>query len=166
MRRALLAFSPLTACLGAAPDAVDTGEIPDRVPAIVSASVTCDADDAVWRFVVETDAWTGNGQVALSTDGDYVERHTMYSASAAADGSADHLELELDVVGDWRDANAGSSTAFNCQEPDLAGVLRVYTRDGDDVADCRAFGDAPERWAAWDASLACDVTLEDEAAEG
>lgn len=162
MRRALLAFSPLTACLGGQPPAGDTGEVPDRVPAIVEASVACDADDAVWSFVVETDAWTGNGQVALSTDGVYVERHTMYSVSAEADGSADRLELELDVVGDWRDASAGSSTAFNCQEPDLAGVLRVFTRDGDDVADCRAFGEAPERWAEWDASLACDAVLEAE----
>jgi hypothetical protein len=122
--------------------------------------VTCDDEGGEWTVVVTTDAWTGNGQVLLSTDGAYVERHPLYSRSAAADGSADELGLTLAVVPDWRDVTAGTSTYFNCLARDLTGIVRVFTRDGTAQADCRAFGADPERWASWDAGATCDRALE------
>ncbi len=139
----------------------DTATLPSEdAPTITSASVVCDPVDARWQFSVETDAWTGNGQVLLSTDGDYVEKHTIYSQSAAADGTADSLALTLTVVPDWRDVALGGSTVFNCNEADLTGILRVWTRTGDEEADCRAFGAAPERWATWSAGASCATVLE------
>ena len=113
-----------------------------------------------WRFEAETDAWTGNGQVLLSTDGDYVERHPLYSTSAAPDGSKDTLALALTVVPDWRDVTPGSTTFFNCLEPALTGILRVFTADGSAQADCRAFGTEPERWGAWSTGVRCEQLLE------
>ncbi|MDP2315384.1 MAG: hypothetical protein Q8P41_20975 [Pseudomonadota bacterium] len=132
----------------------------DVPPAITTASVTCDATVPRWTFAVQTDAWTGNGQVLLSTDGEYVEKHTLYSQSAAADGTSDTLELKLTVEPDWRDVTLGSTTVFNCNEPDLTGILRVWTRAGDEEADCRAFGVASERWTTWDASATCANVLD------
>jgi len=125
------------------------------LPAITAVTVECDAERAAWSFTVDTTGWTGNGQVLLSSDGDYVERHPLDSVSAAADGSTDRLDLDLDVVSDWRDVSEGSTTAFNCATPDLLGVLRVYERTGDEVADCRIFGEQPDRWAAWEPDTAC-----------
>lgn len=152
---ALLACAPRGAADTASAQVEDT-----PAPTLTDVSVDCDDSRAEWAFAATTDAWTGNGQVVLSRDGAYVERHTMYSVEAEADGSADRLALELDVVPDWHDASAGSSTYFNCGTADLAGVLRVWTRDGGAVADCVAFGEAPERWAEWDESVACDEALD------
>lgn len=149
----------LAAC--ADPTAGDTAPAtPASPPSITSAEVTCDGEAGEWTVTVTTDGWTGNGQLLLSTDGEYVERHPLYSRSAAADGSADELGLTLAVVPDWRDVTLGASTYFNCLTTDLTGIVRVFTRDGTAVADCRAFGAAPERWAAWDAGASCDETLE------
>ncbi|MES2639144.1 MAG: hypothetical protein V4850_06660 [Myxococcota bacterium] len=139
----------------------DTGIEPTtRPPAMTSASAECATVDALWRFDVRTDAWTGNGQVLLSTDGVYVERHPLYSRSAEADGTSDTLDLTLSIVPDWHDVVLGSSTVFNCGEADLTGILRVFTRDGAEEADCRAFGVAPERWATWSAGASCAEVLE------
>ena len=155
----LAAVLPLLA--GCAPLDQDTGRAPPTYddPVIVSATATCDVAEARWSFEVATEGWTGNGQVLLSADGSYIERHTMFSVGAAADGSSDALALSLAVVRDFRDVVAGTSTAFNCDAAGLAGVLRVYDRPGDTVADCRAFGEAPERWSGWDPSAACDTLL-------
>jgi hypothetical protein len=144
----------LLACSSAQPPDVEP-DIAAGPPTITSAAVICDVPSATWTFEVSSAGWTGNGDVRWSTDGVYLEAHPLYSVSAAADGSADRLELSLQVVADWRDAASGSRTAFNCEEPDLAGVLQ----DGAQVADCRAFGVAPERWATWDEAVACDTLL-------
>lgn len=146
---------------GCAPLDQDTGRPAPTYedPVIVEASAVCDVAAARWSFEVTTQAWTGNGQVLLSADGTYIEKHPMFSVGAAADGSSDALALSLSVVRDFRDVVAGTSTAFNCDAAGLAGVLRVYDRPGDAVADCRGFGDSPERWAEWDSSAACDVVL-------
>lgn len=150
---ALLACTP-------APVAADASDVSEEVPRLTAVDVTCDAQAAEWTFTATTSAWTGNGDVRLSADGAYVESHALLSVSAAEDGSADELRLSLSIVADWRDVVSGSRTAFNCEAPDLAGVLRVRTRDGAAVADCRAFGVAPERWTEWDADVACDTVLE------
>lgn len=136
------------------------------VPTLVSVAVTCDGDAATWTFEAETDAWTNNGQVLLSADGAYIERHDLYSVEAALDGTHDRLKLVLEVVPEWRDVTLGTSTVFNCETPELAGVLRVYARGSKDVADCRAFGEAPERWSTWDPEVACASTLPDTADTG
>ncbi len=149
----------LVSCSGTGDDSAT--EIPDAVPAITEATATCESGEARWSFSVTTDAWTGNGQVVLSVDGEYVEKHTMYSTSAAADGTRDELALELSVVPDWRDVTLGSSTAFNCGEAALTGILRVWKRDGSGEADCRAFGESPERWAEWDAGVSCEAVLDE-----
>lgn len=158
MGRALLACL-LVACAprGQAPE--DTAGVGAAVPVLTSVTVDCDDHDATWAFAATTDAWTGNGQVVMSVDGAYVEKHPLDSVEAAADGSADRLSLDLEVIADWRDVSVGSSTAFNCDTPELSGVLRVYTRDTGAVADCVAFGEAPERWTEWDAAVACDELL-------
>ena len=129
------------------------------MPAILSAKADCDEAEAEWSFQAKTDAWTGNGQVLLSADGVYIERHPMFSTSAAADGSADTLELGLGIVPDWRDVTLGASTVFNCGAPALTGILRVWTQDGEAQAACRVFGEAPERWAAWDLDVTCEDAL-------
>lgn len=146
---------------GCAPLDPDTGRPAPSYedPVIVEATAVCDVAEARWTFEVATQGWTGNGQVLLSADGSYVEKHTMYSVGAAADETSDALALSLAVVRDFRNVVAGTSTAFNCDAAGLAGVIRVYDRTGDAVADCRAFGSAPERWAEWDASAACEVVL-------
>jgi hypothetical protein len=134
--------------------------VTDTPPAITTATVACDAENAEWAFAVATDAWTGNGQLLWTTDGDYLEKHTLYSSEAAEDGSWDHLDLELSIVADWQDAASGSSTAFNCSDSGLTGILRVFTRTGGDVADCRVFGTEVERWDAWDLGATCETVLE------
>jgi hypothetical protein len=150
----------LLACATPDPDPVPDDTTTPAVPAITAAAAACDVDDAQWAFSAQADAWTGNGEVVLSDDGDYVEHHPMYSTTAASDGSSDTLALTLTIVADWRDAVAGTSTAFNCDAP-LAGVLRIYTRDGADVADCRAFGEEPSRWQNWDPDVACEAVIEE-----
>ncbi len=154
---AVLVFAP--ACTGAPAEETGTA-IEATLPSLTAATVGCDVAAAEWRFTATTDAWTGNGQVLLSTDGAYVEKHTLYSQSAAADGSADSLALTLDIESDWRDVVIGSSTAFNCNEADLTGILRVWSRDGTEQADCRAFGVSPERWDTWDAGARCATLLD------
>lgn len=150
----------VVACAPDPTDARATSDIALAAPNITDASVACDADDAEWIFRADADAWTGNGQVVLSADGDYVERHTLYSTAAAADGSSDSLQLTLDVEADWRDVSSGSSTLFNCGAAELGGILRIYTRDGSEQADCRVFGASPGRWTAWDLGVTCQRLLE------
>jgi hypothetical protein len=129
-------------------------------PSIVTAGYRCDSLTARWNFLVDTDAWTGNGQVVLSDDGDYIEVHPLRSIEAAADGSSDRLELTLTVVADWRDVNPGSTTAFNCQEPGLAGLIRVFATDGQTPTDCRIFGE--DRWSSWNFNYSCTTPLEED----
>ncbi len=118
-------------------------------PVMTNTTVACDVDDAEWQVDVVTENWTGGGRLWLSTDGDYIEDHGLDSVEAEGDGSADRLELDLDIVADWTEASGGSSTVFNCGTARLAGFLVVFARDGDTVADCRGFGEEPSRWAEW-----------------
>lgn len=85
----------------------------------------------------------------MSADGTYVEQHEVRSVEAEGDGSADRLELKLSFLADFQDVSPGSSTAFNCGTPALQGLVVVYARDGETLADCRVFGDAPSNWSVW-----------------
>ena len=156
--RAVCLFGIAGCEVGFAPTTPDPPEY--AVPAITAASVECDPDRPRWTFDIETSAWTGNGQVLVSADGVYIERHGIGSISAAADGTTDHLQLKLDVVSDWRDVDEGDTTIFNCGDANVVGVMQVYTRDGGAVADCRGFGASPGRWADWEPDTACPTVLE------
>jgi hypothetical protein len=143
----------LGACTGAGDSPAPSPS--DTPPSITKLDVECDAEEAEWALDVKTDAWTGNGRVSLSADGDYVELHPFYSVESAPDGTADRLALDLSVVPDWREVTLGASTVFNCAAPSLTGLVQVWTRDGSEQGDCITFGEAPERWAEW-APPGCD----------
>jgi hypothetical protein len=145
--------------LGCAPATGDVGVDPSEdPPEIDSASVKCDADDARWVFGVNTRRWTGGGTLWMSTDGSYVEGHEILSVEAESDGSTDRLELKLSLAADFRDVEPGTSTAFNCGTPRLHGLIVVYARDGETMADCRAFGEAAADWPTW-GYAPCDQTV-------
>ena len=159
VRRAFVFFC-VSACYqwpNVTPDPLQTTD-----PQITTASVQCDVRAATWGFELETDAWTGTGRLHLSADGEYIEKHSLPSVSAAADGSWDRLKRDLSVVATWRDAVADSSTAFPCDTASLAGVFSVYSRDGSTRTDCVAFGEDPERWQAWDADVGCEESMPDD----
>lgn len=121
----------------------------------------CDASKRAWSFDVDTARWTGGGQVVMTVDGQYVERHPLPSTAAAPDGTTDHLEDALAIEADWRDAAAGSATYFVCEEPNLHGILRVFARDGTTEADCRSFAGAAGDWARWgDSAVECGRELD------
>lgn len=119
------------------------------LPAFTEVSVVCDASVPAWAFDLHTDAWTGGGELWMSVDGVYVEAHPFTSAEAALDGSFDHLRFTLAITSDFRDVAAGSRTSFNCGTPALQGLLVVYARDGDTVADCRVYGGDASVWPRW-----------------
>lgn len=123
---------------GPSPDGQDDDFVP---PALVSSSLTCDLDAERWTIEAETDAWTGGGTFAWSSDLESIEQHGVPSISAAEDGSADQLRLVLPIVSDWREASPGSSTAMRCgQDPSWA--LVVFDRFGE-PADCATGGPDP-----------------------
>lgn len=116
-------------------------EVGDAPPTIAAVTWGCEVDSATWSFVVDTVHWSGGAWLWMASDPDTVERHAVYSQSAASDGSADQLAVELDVVADWRDAIAGSSTRFPCATlDDLAYQVTVYDRQGAEATDCRRWG--------------------------
>ncbi len=127
--------------------------------ALESVEVDCDLDNAKWSFDVTTAGWSGGGEVLMSRDGDYLEIHHMPSVEATRDGTADRLSLTLSVLADWRDVTPGSSTIFNCAEPGLAGLLRVFHRDGEEVAGCAAFGVDATIWQTWRTDYRCEVEV-------
>jgi len=147
---------PFGGCAAEDP-AVPSDSAPPRSPLLTAATEACDPLRARWDFTAEADAWTGNGQVPLSTDGLYLEVHPLDSKAAAGDGSSDSLSTTLSVVADWRDVSLGSTTIFNCKEPGLAGILRIFEQDGKTEADCRYFGENP--WEQWNLGYQCDTPL-------
>lgn len=120
---------------------------------ITSLDVTCDLDDATWTIAVAATGWSGGAQLYWTADGDWVESHYVRSVSQAPDGSTDQLELDLDIVGDWREQASGSSTAIHCtDDPGLR--LFLFELDGD-VADCLEL-DAAGKLAGTDVA-GCDA---------
>lgn len=159
--RALTAVLLASGCQQAtSQDSQAEAALPSDPPEIQVLSWSCDAAAATWDFQVETRYWTGGGTVWMARDPDRVERHRVPSVSAEADGSADRLELGLDVVADWRYAVSGSSTAWRCAEADrLSFQVAVYTVDGD-RADCRTWGADPALWSRVDDVADCETVLE------
>lgn len=140
------------ACAPAVP--VPPGASPDlRPPRITEAQLTCDARTATWTLAVRSDAWSGGGTSAWTTDGRYVEVHPVRSVAAAGDGSSDELLLVLPVVSDWRDAAPGRGTDFGCAaDPDV--VFWLFDTAGDPT-DCWSRGPHPEVWRGVDGVDAC-----------
>jgi hypothetical protein len=108
-------------------------------PATIDALVFgCDEKAATWTLEIDTEHWTAGGRLYMGTDANDLESHRVYSTSAASDGSSDHLELELGIVADFRDAEPGSTSAWLCSDQlDLSYLVTVALADGSDVADCR-----------------------------
>lgn len=133
-------------------------------PSITALAWSCDPAEASWLFTVETDAWTGAGALWMAEDAGRWERHRVPSVSAEADGSRDRLELQLSTVADWRYQVSGSSTAWRCAEAEaLSFQLAVYTRDGDERADCRVWGADPTLWDRLDEVPDCAELWEEPA---
>lgn len=128
--------------------------IPYGDPSIQRLSYECDEDAARWEFVAITDAWTSNGNIWLYSP-PVLEKHPIYSVNSASDGTKDRLEITLNVVADWREASAGSSTQFHCDSFDDIGVrLYVYHPETSEAADCLTEGSEIE----WTGSEAPDCT--------
>ena len=146
----------------------DTGALTyfhEGTPIITDLSSDCENEDALWTFVVQTDAWTGGGKLWMGDDESTVEAHKIYSAKAASDGSSDKLKLELEIVADWRDATNGSSTGWQCDESEeLSYLLVVYESTGNEVTDCRYWGSQTDLWEAESLENVptCDTLFEEE----
>jgi hypothetical protein len=129
-------------------------------PSIESISWGCSASEASWSVEVSTLEWTANGDLWMAKATDYVEQHDLRSVSAAHDGSWDQLELELDIVSDWRDASPGSSTAFLCDDATVAEIsfrLVVYTPGSEESSDCRSWGALPTLFDTIEGVPACEL---------
>jgi hypothetical protein len=97
----------------------------------------------------------------MARDTDASEAHDMLSSSAASDGSSDELELELDIVADWRDASEGSSTRWLCSdEGDLSFQISIHGSDGTDDVDCRTWGKNTSIWSDLEGAPLCDELWE------
>ena len=125
-----------------------------RDPQIVDFSSSCDESQDSWIFNVESDAWTGNGLLWLRDPDGFEEEHPLISTGAEADGSKDYLEIELLIVGDWRDAQRGKSTRWPCDmQEDLSMLVEIYHPKYHTATDCLYVG---EPWPEEDAPTRCD----------
>jgi hypothetical protein len=164
MRLSFLSLLLTTACLGYDPGGAEGEPLHTETPAITGIVWGCSSQEATWTFEVTTDAWTANGDLWLATGRDYVEQHPLRSDSALGDGSGDHLVQELPIVADWRDAEAGTSTAFLCDSATLGALnLRavVYTPGTEAVGDCRSWGADPTFFDQVEGVPACGLVWED-----
>ena len=128
----------------------------DDPATIAEIAFGCDEKAATWTLVVDTEHWTAGGRLYMGMDATDVESHRVYSSSAAADGSADHLELELGIVADFRDVSLGSTSAWLCSDqPALSYLVSVQLADGSDRADCRTWGVDPTIFEE-----PCDVVID------
>ncbi len=155
-RRALLACT-LGSALACAPPGPgprpDSDTTAPADPVLVDFALSCSLADERWTLTATADAWTGGGTLSWSADLTRVEVHEVRSVSAAPDGDADALRLVLPIVGDWREASPGSSTAMRCrQNPSYVFVLRAL--DGE-ASDCATGGPDPDALAALPGVIAC-----------
>jgi hypothetical protein len=164
----LLVLAAMAGCTPAPPPGGngDDGPFHDGTPSIISVSWSCNGDDATWTFEVETEGWTGGGTLWMAREANTAEKHHIYSVSAASDGSADSLELELDVAEDWRDASPGSSTRWRCLDlDDISYLLTVSTPTGSETADCRTWGVDPDVFGDVSGAEVCENILVDDTGE-
>ena len=123
-------------------------------PHIVDFESSCDVAEDSWLFVVESDAWTGNGLLWLRDPDGFEEEHPLISTGAQADGAGDHLEIDLKIVGDWRDAQRGKSTRWPCSiQEDLSMLVEIYHPKRHTATDCLYVG---EPWPEEEAPTRCD----------
>ncbi|MDI7269006.1 MAG: hypothetical protein QME96_13540 [Myxococcota bacterium] len=157
--RVLLAF---LACVPRDLPKADTdGPFVEGTPAIEALSWACDPGAARWTFEARTDAWTGGGKLWVARTVDDIEKHRVYSDSAAGDGSWDCLVLDLDVVADWRDAEGGTSIRWHCSDAlELSFTLQVDDPRGATTTDCRTWGADPALWAESDDVPDCEKVEE------
>ena len=141
------------------------GPFHDGDPAVLGLEPVCDREAARWRLAAETDAWTSGGALFITRDGSEVERHTVYSGRAAANGSWDCLDLSLGQEASRVDVQPGSSTRWFCRDAEALSFLFVVRDTADEAwTDCRAWGADPGLWAEVDDVPACDqlVTIDEE----
>lgn len=111
-------------------------------PNLTSFDLSCDLNAEHWVLTAEADAWTGGGQLSWSPDLYYVEQDHVGSTRTAPDGTSDELKLTLPIVGDWREAQPGVSTAIRCGQ-DPSWVFVLFDQTGQ-VSDCRSGGPDPD----------------------
>lgn len=119
----------------------------------MSVDGSCNLDQARWRIEVDTDAWASNARLIWTLDGEYAEQHPMQSVKAAEDGTSDRLRVDLFTVDDWRDAQPGNTTAFDCRDTPSA-MIQVFDRDGT-ASDCVRFGLQPSLVLSLDGAPDC-----------
>jgi len=106
-------------------------------PTIDTINWECIEDEAVWIFEVWSTGWTANAELWLLDQEQHFEEHPVLSVGASRDGTEDHLKLELDIVGDWRDAKKGKSTRWQCYEKEsLSFLIEIYHPTTLAVSDC------------------------------
>lgn len=128
----------LFACLGPSSSDSDLPAFQLTVPTLETVTVVCDVDAATWTAKAHATSWTGGGRLLLTRGDDYFEAHAVNAIRSAADGSSEDLRLEIDVVDDWREQGAGSSTVFGCA-PATSWRFLLYDLEGEAV-DCREQG--------------------------
>ena len=123
-------------------------------PSITDFTVTCDTEEELWIYTLQTDAWTGNALLWLRDTDGREEEHPLISQGAPRDGSSDYLENELRIVGDWRDAQRGKSTRWPCAAQErLSMLVEVYHPKEGTATDCLLYGVA---WPEETAPRECD----------
>ena len=158
--RTLLALVAV-GCVPRMPDGPgQDGPFFDAEPTIDSLSWSCAGDEGVWHFDVRTEGWTGGGRLWMAREPETAERHKVYSIGAAADGSSDHLYVELEVSADWRDAVPDESTRWQCGDVDaLSYLFAILDPTGEARTDCRTWGADPDLFAEVSGATPCETLL-------
>lgn len=108
-----------------------------NTPEITEVEWSC--EENLWTILVSTNGWTGNGYLWLGSSERY-ERHPLYSIQAAPDASTDLLRIRLESTSDWRDAQSGQRTGFQCIEQlYISGHIMVLDPRSLEAADCYTF---------------------------
>jgi len=122
---------------------------------------SCDPEESKWSFEMNTEQWTGGGQIWMGKSSTNAEAHKIKSIEAAEDGSTDRLKLTLSIEEDWRAATRGSSTRWFCSDiPTLTFLATVYASRGSEVTDCRTWGTDPEIWTRIESAHECENVIE------
>ena len=127
-------------------------------PEITDFIFECDPEANLWTFTLTADAWTGNALLWLRDEEGAQEEHPLISQGAPRDGSSDNLEIELVIVGDWRDVKRGKSTRWPCEkQEELSMIVEVYHPKTYDPTDCLISG---PQWPEEEPPAECDQPWE------